>query len=143
MLNRFNWSAAVAILGISPLLPLGWAQGANDPAPSLSQWVDPFVGADNGGATVPGAAVPFGFVELSPDTTHHDTSGYASSGAIIGFSQTHVSGTGGNSKYGNFRVTPVAGSLEVGNLNFPKVTGAGLTGILRGLDCGRSRRHPL
>lgn len=120
MLNRFNWTAAAAVMGLCPLLPSGWAQGATDVAPSLSQWVDPFVGADNGGATVPGAAVPFGFVELSPDTTHGDTSGYASSGAVIGFSHTHVSGTGGGSKYGNFRVTPIAGPLSVGNLSFPK-----------------------
>jgi predicted alpha-1,2-mannosidase len=82
--------------------------------------VDPFVGADAGGNTVPGAAVPFGFVELSPDTTNADTSGYASAGQVIGFSHTHVSGTGGDSKYGNFRVTPTAGPLRVGNLRFSK-----------------------
>jgi predicted alpha-1,2-mannosidase len=119
MFIRCRWPVILTIMGLCPLLPSGWAQGAAEPASPLTQWVDPFVGADNGGATVPGAAVPFGFVELSPDTTHCDTNGYASSGAIIGFSQTHVSGTGGDSKYGNFRVTPVAGPLSVGNLNFP------------------------
>ena len=69
---------------------------------------------------MPGAAVPFGFVELSPDTTHGDTSGYDSNGLIIGFSHTHVSGTGGAGKYGNFRVTPAIGDDAWGNLAFPR-----------------------
>jgi predicted alpha-1,2-mannosidase len=81
---------------------------------------DPFFGVDAGGNTVPGAAVPFGFVEMSPDTVYMATNGYASRGNIIGFSPTHVSGTGGNSKYGNFRITPTTGELAVGNLNFAK-----------------------
>ncbi len=88
--------------------------------PRLTKLVDPFVGADGGGNTVPGAAVPFGFVELSPDTTNADTSGYASDGQVIGFSATHVSGTGGDSKYGNFRVSPTSGPIRVGNLRFAK-----------------------
>ena len=84
------------------------------------QFADPFFGVDRGGATVPGAGVPFGFVELSPDTTHGDTSGYDSRGLVIGFSHTHVSGTGGASKYGNFRVTPAIGDDAWGNLAFPR-----------------------
>jgi predicted alpha-1,2-mannosidase len=85
-----------------------------------TDWVDPFIGADAGGETVPGAGVPFGFISLSPDTTHAGTNGYNSNGAIIGFSATHVSGTGGGSKYGNFRVTPMVGSPSAGNLAFLK-----------------------
>jgi predicted alpha-1,2-mannosidase len=77
--------------------------------PSLTSYCDPFIGADGGGNTVPGAAVPFGFANPSPDTLQHDTSGYDSLQPIIGFSQTHVSGTGGASKYGNFRITPQVG----------------------------------
>ena len=119
-LNRLIGPLTAALLGVFPWISSGLAQGSTDLDPPLSRWVDSFVGVDNGGATVPGAAVPFGFVELSPDTTHGDTSGYSSAGAIIGFSQTHVSGTGGGSKYGNFRVTPVAGPLSVGNLNFAR-----------------------
>lgn len=81
---------------------------------------DPFVGADAGGNTVPGAGVPFGFVSLSPDTANSDTNGYESNSAIMGFSFTHVSGTGGKSKYGNFRLTPTVGELGVHNLVFAK-----------------------
>src|SRR6266540_2641288 len=54
----------------------------------LTSNCDPFIGADGGGNTVPGAAVPFGFANPSPDTLRHDTSGYDSRQPIIGFSQT-------------------------------------------------------
>jgi predicted alpha-1,2-mannosidase len=82
----------------------------------LTSYCDPFIGADGGGNTVPGAAVPFGFANPSPDTLRHDTSGYDSREPIIGFSQTHVSGTGGASKYGNFRITPEVGKIDIQDL---------------------------
>ena len=80
--------------------------------------VNVFVGSENGGATVPGAGVPFGFVSLSPDTAHGDTSGYDTWSPLVGFSATHVSGTGGASKYGNFRVTPITGPVDPNGLTF-------------------------
>jgi predicted alpha-1,2-mannosidase len=92
----------------------------------LTSYVDPFVGVDRDGNTVPGAAVPFGFSNPSPDTVpnadpgRYDTSGYESDKPIIGFSQTHVSGTGGESKYGNFRVTPQVGDINLKDLASPK-----------------------
>ncbi|MGH9903636.1 MAG: hypothetical protein ACRD68_17655, partial [Pyrinomonadaceae bacterium] len=95
-------------------------------APRLTAFVDPFVGADAGGNTVPGAAVPFGFANPSPDTIPNpdpgrfDTSGYESDKPIIGFSQTHVSGSGGESKYGNFRVTPQTGEVNIKEFASPK-----------------------
>ncbi|HYE15639.1 MAG TPA: GH92 family glycosyl hydrolase [Pyrinomonadaceae bacterium] len=88
--------------------------------------VDPFVGVDGGGNTVPGAKVPFGFANPSPDTAPNPdpnswaTNGYESDREIIGFSQTHVSGTGGEGKYGNFRVTPQTGWVELKDLASPK-----------------------
>ncbi|HEY6869623.1 MAG TPA: GH92 family glycosyl hydrolase, partial [Novosphingobium sp.] len=92
---------------------------------------DPFVGADAGGNTVPGAGVPFGFVSLSPDTTQAPTSGYDSASAIMGFSFTHVSGTGGRSKYGNFRITPTVGEIGVRNLVFARSGEAASPGYYR------------
>jgi predicted alpha-1,2-mannosidase len=86
----------------------------------LRDYCDPFVGVDGGGNTVPGATTPFGFANPSPDTLQHDTSGYDSKQPIIGFSQTHVSGTGGASKYGNFRITPEVGELKTTDLASPK-----------------------
>ena len=79
---------------------------------------DPFIGSEGGGNTVPGAGVPFGFVSVSPDTTHGDTNGYDGWAPLVGFSAIHVSGTGGNSKYGNFRVTPTTGPVNPRSLAF-------------------------
>lgn len=64
----------------------------------LTQYVNPFVGTGGHGHTFPGATVPFGMVQLSPDTrlTGWDgCSGYHYSDSIIyGFSHLHLSGTG-------------------------------------------------
>lgn len=85
--------------------------------------VDPLVGSLNGGNTTPGAQVPFGFISLGPDTADTDftnmTNGYNPAADMVGFSCTHMSGTGGTSKYGNFRVTPTVGDLSPRNLLFP------------------------
>jgi predicted alpha-1,2-mannosidase len=85
--------------------------------------VDPLIGSLNGGNTTPGAQVPFGFVSFGPDTTLADfgnfTNGYNPAGNLIGFSYTHESGTGGDAKYGNFRVTPTVGAVSPRNLQFP------------------------
>ncbi len=61
-------------------------------------FVNPFVGSAGHGHTFPGATVPFGMVQLSPDTrtdTWDGSSGYHySDKKILGFSHTHLSGTG-------------------------------------------------
>lgn len=96
------------------------AAGTSKRSVDALSMVNSFLGADGGGNTVPGASVPFGFASVSPDTTGANTSGYDSAGRILGFSHTHVSGTGGGSKYGNFRVTPTVGPIRVNNLAFTK-----------------------
>ena len=64
----------------------------------LINFVDPFIGTGGHGHTYPGATLPFGMVQLSPDngTQGWDwSSGYHYSDSIIqGFSHTHLSGTG-------------------------------------------------
>ena len=90
-------------------------QTPSHPEPLIT-YVDPFVGTENGGNIVPGAQIPFGFVHVSPDTANPNTAGYNPHENILGFSQTHVSGTGGASKYGNFLTTPLVGNLRVTNL---------------------------
>ena len=86
-------------------------------------YVDPLIGSLGGGNTTPGAQVPFGFVSFGPDTASFDfsgfTNGYNPAAEMMGFSYTHESGTGGESKYGNFRVTPTVGTLSPRNLIFP------------------------
>ncbi|MBX3265366.1 MAG: GH92 family glycosyl hydrolase [Acidobacteria bacterium] len=63
-----------------------------------TRWVNPFIGTGGHGHTFPGATLPFGMVQLSPDTRIDNwdgSSGYHYSDDIIyGFSQTHLSGTG-------------------------------------------------
>jgi predicted alpha-1,2-mannosidase len=102
-------------------------QTTNRPRPLIS-YVDPFVGTKNGGNIVPGAQIPFGFVHVSPDTINPNTAGYNPLENIVGFSQTHVSGTGGASKYGNFLTTPLVGNLRIDNLDSPKIEEAASPG---------------
>jgi predicted alpha-1,2-mannosidase len=63
-----------------------------------TRWVNPFIGTGGHGHTFPGATVPFGMVQLSPDTRIDNwdgSSGYHySDDTIYGFSHTHLSGTG-------------------------------------------------
>ena len=75
----------------------------------FARFVNPFVGTAGHGHTFPGATVPFGMVQLSPDTRtdgwdaaslYHD-----SDRDIIGFSHTHLSGVGGND-YGDILLMP-------------------------------------
>ncbi len=64
----------------------------------LTQFVDIFIGTGGHGHCYPGATMPFGMVQLSPDTGVGDwdhCSGYHHSDkSIMGFSHTHLSGTG-------------------------------------------------
>jgi predicted alpha-1,2-mannosidase len=94
---------------------------------SLTDYVDPFIGTQEMGHTFPGACVPFGFVQLSPET---DTIPYEKDGkynpdvyrycagyqhgdkTIVGFSHTHFNGTG-HSDLGDFLVMPTIGKLHL------------------------------
>src|SRR4051812_34417547 len=78
-----------------------------------AQYVDPMIGTGGHGHTFPGATVPFGMVQLSPDTRMDGSwdgcSGYHYSDSIIyGFSHTHLSGTG-CSDYGDIVIMPFTG----------------------------------
>ena len=79
---------------------------------SITEYVDPFIGTDGTGHTFPGATLPFGMVQLSPDTRDsgwENCSGYHSTNkTILGFSHTHLSGTGAID-YGDILVMPMAG----------------------------------
>ncbi|MFL9485495.1 GH92 family glycosyl hydrolase [Chitinophagaceae bacterium LWZ2-11] len=95
--------------------------------PNLVQYVKPIIGTQRMGHTYPGATVPFGAVQLSPDT---DTIPYEMNGkynpdvykycagyqyddkTIVGFSHTHFSGTG-HSDLGDFLIMPTVGELKL------------------------------
>ncbi|UOG76269.1 GH92 family glycosyl hydrolase [Hymenobacter tibetensis] len=117
------------------LLPLAALLFASFPAfaqkakstENLVQYAKPLVGTARMGHTYPGATVPFGMVQLSPDT---DTLSYELNGkynprmyeycagyqyadkTIVGFSHTHFSGTG-HSDLGDFLVMPTTGPLQL------------------------------
>ncbi|TAJ15231.1 glycoside hydrolase family 92 protein [Marinilabiliaceae bacterium JC017] len=81
----------------------------------LMKYADPFIGTDTHGHTFPGAASPFGMVQLGPDTGTEGwdwCSGYHySDSSIIGFSHTHLSGTGG-ADLGDILIMPFTGSRK-------------------------------
>ncbi len=76
----------------------------------MLEYVDPFLGTDGEGNCLCGPYLPFSLVRLGPDTLPpQPTSGYSSTAPIIYFSHTHVSGTGGGSRYGNIGLMPFTG----------------------------------
>lgn len=94
------------LLGTFLLAQTLWAQ-------NYSQYVNPFIGTGGHGHTYPGATLPFGMVQLSPDTRIDNSwdgcSGYHYSDSVIyGFSHTHLNGTG-VSDYGDIMLMPTMG----------------------------------
>jgi predicted alpha-1,2-mannosidase len=83
--------------------------------------VDPLAGIDAGGNTFPGASLPFGMLKAGPDMgANNGNAGWVAGQPINGFSQTHVSGTGGGCKYGNILVQPTTGSPTAGAFASPE-----------------------
>lgn len=107
------------------------------PADDAYAAVDPFIGTGGEGHTYPGATVPFGMVQLSPDTriqprakAYGWAAGYRhDDSTIVGFSHTHFSGSG-HSDLGDVLLMPVSGTprLERGD---PDVPGSGYTSRFR------------
>ncbi len=87
----------VMVLGMS-LLADGSVQAREVATPDPCSYVDPFVGTAGFGHTTPAACVPFGLVQAGPDTGNGDwdhCSGYNyADKQVLGFSQTHLNGTG-------------------------------------------------
>lgn len=86
-----------------------------DSAP-VAGWVDPFIGTGGHGHVYPGATVPFGMVQVSPDNGRSGwdwVSGYHGSDSVLtGFSHTHLSGTGIGDLL-DVLVMPVAGAVDL------------------------------
>ena len=71
------------------------------------QYVDPRIGSEGVGRTFPGPSMPFGMCKPGPDCGVTPNAGWAPMPELVtGFSQTHVSGTGGGQKYGNILIQP-------------------------------------
>lgn len=118
--NSIRKQVLTALLALSVLSAVAQQE-------KLVPYVNPMIGTYKMGHTYPGATVPFGMVQLSPDT---DTIPYEAEGkynplvykycagyqyddkTIVGFSHTHFSGTG-HSDLGDFLVMPTTGPLQL------------------------------
>jgi predicted alpha-1,2-mannosidase len=105
-MSSFHYAVALLL----PFLSLGVpAHG------QYAQLVDPLLGVSGGGNVFPGPAVPFGMIKPGPDMANGEgrdpNAGWNAHGDIRGFSQTHVSGTGGGARYGNILVQPTTGAV--------------------------------
>ena len=116
-MKRIPWMrAAVGICAVACLWPQA-TRSEQPPSPrERLALVDPFIGTGPDGHTFPGATVPFGMVQLSPDTeirpfkqSYKWASGYRyQDSTILGFSHTHFSGSG-HSDLGDVLVQPIDG----------------------------------
>ena len=108
------------LMAASPVLAMAQQTGIVD-------LVNPIIGTNGMGHTFPGACVPFGLVQLSPDTdtiphnvdgkyqprAYEYCAGYQyKDSSIVGFSHTHFSGTG-HSDLGDILIMPTTGSLKL------------------------------
>jgi predicted alpha-1,2-mannosidase len=86
--------------------------------PDVAQYVDPLIGTQ-GASEVPGALVPFGMVEWSPENSGGDQTrvvypggyGYTST-TIRGFALTHMSGEGCKGGFGDIPFFPFVGTVQ-------------------------------
>lgn len=94
---------------------------------SSIKYIDPLIGTDGFGHTYPGPSLPFGMVQLGPDTRlsgWEGCSGYHYSDSVIyGFSHTHLSGTG-VSDYGDILLMPTIGDVVI-NPGDPSISAPG------------------
>ena len=85
---------------------------------NFTQYVDPLIGTGGHGHTYPGAVLPHGMVQLSPDTRLEGWDGcggyHYSDNFIYGFTHTHLSGTG-VSDYGDILLMPMSGDPSADN----------------------------
>jgi len=76
----------------------------------VARYIDPRIGSEGLGRVFIGPCLPFGMAKPGPDCGVGNNPGWAKMpAAVSGFSQTHVSGTGGGPKYGNILVRPFKG----------------------------------
>ena len=139
----------------TPLLMLLALAAMPSPAQNArynARYIDPMLGVDGGGNTFAGATLPFGMLKAGPDTGDNTAnSGWTPDGLINGFSQTHVSGTGGGAKYGNILVQPTTGDVTASDHSSARANeratagfyGVTLTRYNIGVEIASSRRSAI
>ena len=107
------------------LMITGFSTATAKEQTSPADYIRPFVGTKGEGNTYPGPSAPFGMIQISPDTdmTNWDTdSGYEyTDPTILGFSLTHLTGTG-CPDLGDFLFMPQAGRQDfvAGHKDYPE-----------------------
>ncbi|TCC93163.1 glycoside hydrolase family 92 protein [Pedobacter hiemivivus] len=103
-MNKIHFISLLLLIFNAELL---LAQSLNN-----AKYIKPLIGTDGTGHTFPGVTVPFGFVQLSPDTDFqgwdHCAGYHYADTSILGFSHTHLSGTGGKD-LGDILLMPFTG----------------------------------
>lgn len=83
-------------------------------AQDFSRFVDPRIGSEGLGRTFPGPCMPYGMAKPGLDAVSMPNAGWAPMPEPVkGFSQMHVSGTGGGQKYGNILIQPFLDAGEI------------------------------
>ena len=83
-------------------------------AQDFFKYVDPRIGSEGLGRTFLGPSMPYGMAKPGPDAVSMPNAGWAPMPeSVKGFSQMHVSGTGGGQKYGNVLIQPFFSKLKV------------------------------
>ena len=113
-------AAAIGLLAAAALAAAGlctpaWAAGKAALVTAPATLVNPFIGTSNQADDFPGADVPFGMVQWSPDTpSRPDGGGYEyNDSSITGFSLTHIAGPGCGAA-GDIPVLPTVGAVNTG-----------------------------
>ena len=102
-MKRILALALYCVLGLSSLM-----------AQDYSRYVDPRIGSEGLGRTFPGPCMPYGMAKPGPDAVSMPNAGWAPMPEPVkGFSQMHVSGTGGGQKYGNILIQPFLDAGEI------------------------------
>lgn len=117
---RNFWKSMITLALVASASPAFAATANASAAARAYNAVDPFIGTGGEGHTYPGATVPFGMVQLSPDTQikpRKDAYGWAAGyryddSTIVGFSHTHFSGTG-HSDLGDVLLMPISGEVKL------------------------------
>jgi predicted alpha-1,2-mannosidase len=126
LIGRFVISVAAALAFLAPAGPLAYGAGPADDV-HVFAGTRPGPGTFGGGHNFPGATVPFGMVQWSPDTTPADSNGRGGydyrDNHVKGFSLTHLAGAG-CSLYGDFPFLPTTERLE----SSPAARGSSLDG---------------
>lgn len=109
----------MGFLTASLVFLLGTAESASISRRSINpdDYINVFMGADDGGHVFPGPSYPFGMVKMGVDVTggkDDPYAGYLSSGQIYGVSMMHESGTGGAPQYGVVAQMPTLGDFDLG-----------------------------